>query len=246
MVRLPECSAIILDKDGTITDSHIYWGYIIEARAKALVSQCIHTKDVDALSMKLEVCMGWDRSLQKLLPQGPIALKSRSEVIYALATYLDRIGQGLDEDQISDLFDGVQIEVRDRLSEYVRPLPGALEFMKTAHNAGIQLCLVTSDKTVNAANAMRICGVQDYLSCIIGGDLGYGDKSMGGPALHACRELGKHSREVVCIGDAKMDWDMHHNANLRDCILVSTGQTPPEELGKLGVHVVPSLDKINL
>ena len=43
-----------------------------------------------------------------------------------------------------------------------------------------------------------------------------------------------------------MDWDMHQNANLLDCLLVSTGQTPPEELSKLGGHVVPSLDKISL
>ena len=246
MVRLPRCSAIILDKDGTITDSHIYWGYIIETRAKALASLCEYEKHSDALNAKLEVCMGWDRSLQKLLPQGPIALNSRSEVINALAAYFHKVGEGIDQNQISDVFDSVQIEVSDRLSNYVHPLPGAREFMKRAHNAGIQLCLVTSDKTVNAANAMRICGVQDYLSCIIGGDLGYGDKRMGGPALHACRELGKDPREVICIGDAKMDWEMHQSANLLACLLVSTGQTSSEELSKLGSNVVPSLDKISL
>jgi len=246
MIRLPRCSAIILDKDGTITDSHGYWGHIIEARAQALASRCIHTKGFDLLQVQLEVCMGWDRSIQKLLPHGPIALRSRSEVISTLAAYLSKTGHSIDQDQISEIFHSVQHMISDRLIDYVHPLPGALEFMRKAHDAGIQLCLVTSDQTVNAETAMRACGALDYLEFIVGGDLGYGDKSMGGPAIHACNQLKRDPGDVICIGDAKMDWDMHKNASLYDCILVATGQTPLEELRRLGGNVVPGLHSIEL
>ena len=246
MISLPKCSAIILDKDGTITDSHVYWGHIIEARAQALASWCIQTQGFDSLQIQLEICMGWDRSIQKLLPHGPIALRSRSEVISTLVAYLSKAGHSVGQDQISKIFHSVQHRISDRLIDYVHPLPGALNFMKKVHDAGIQLCLVTSDQTVNAETAMRACGAQDYLEFIVGGDLGYGDKSMGGPAIHACNQLRRDPSEVICIGDAKMDWDMHKNASLYDCVLVGTGQTPLEELRRLGGKVVLGLDNIKL
>ena len=43
-----------------------------------------------------------------------------------------------------------------------------------------------------------------------------------------------------------MDWDMHKNASLYDCVLVGTGQTPLEELRRLGGKVVLGLDNIKL
>ena len=247
MTRLPDCAAIILDKDGTVTDSHAYWGYIIEQRARLIASACSDIQmGKEALEIRLERCMGWNRAVKRLDKQGPIAIKSRSEVIDIVNGYLQSLGCKIGTEELSGLFDAVQASIRTHLKNYVRPIPEAIEFIKRARRAGITLCLVTSDKTQNAHEAMKICGVEDCFDLILGGDLGYGDKCMGGPAQHACKEIGKKPEDVICIGDAKMDWEMYKNANLSKCILVATGQTPLEELSKIGGPVVESLSSVEI
>ena len=95
-----DISCIILDKDGTITDSHFYWSEIIARRSKKL----IHKFKLDnSLYDLIAESMGLDISTNKLLPEGPIALKSRSEVVKKLEITLKNNNIKIALNQISEL-----------------------------------------------------------------------------------------------------------------------------------------------
>ena len=67
-----EIECVILDKDGTITDSHYYWSEIIIRRARMI----IETLNLDQKCFELIASsMGLNTFSNKLSNEGPIALK---------------------------------------------------------------------------------------------------------------------------------------------------------------------------
>lgn len=243
MIELPQCSALIIDKDGTITDSHAYWGYIIRERSSSIAAEA-RIADLSFVS-KLACSMGWDNNARRLLSTGPIALKSRAEVIVEVEKFLkvEGVGQELD---IGAIFDSVQRRVKGSLDSYIRPIPTAIEFIRRASDRGMRICVVSSDRRENINRAIDLCSVSEYIEFTIGGDEGFGSKEKGGPAIEACKRFGLERADVICIGDAEMDWKMKETAQLSDCILVSTGQTKHEDLSRIGDKVVKSLDQVVL
>ena len=63
--------------------------------------------------------------------------------------------------------------------------------------------------------------------------------------LHAC-ELGLIPENVISIGDAKMDFDMAHNAGLKGSVLVSTGQNTIQQLKKISETSITCLDCLSI
>ena len=69
---------VLLDKDGTFIDAHIYWGEIIKRRASKLID---FYKISNILFDKICLAMGYDVKINKLIESGPIALLPRNDVI---------------------------------------------------------------------------------------------------------------------------------------------------------------------
>ena len=85
---LDSIKGVIFDKDGTITDSHRYWSKIIKMRAALIMNRNkINRKYYPDLCKS----MGLNIQTNKLLPSGPIALKSREEVINNVLVFLKSI-----------------------------------------------------------------------------------------------------------------------------------------------------------
>ena len=83
---------IIFDKDGTLTNSNIFWSEIIKRRSLEIIN---FTKlDVSHFSYLCKI-MGLDLESNLLLPEGPIALKSRKEVIRILSLNLKKLNINL-------------------------------------------------------------------------------------------------------------------------------------------------------
>ena len=83
--RLNDIEGIIFDKDGTLTDSSFYWAEIIKRRSHKIVDDFKLSKQD---FFQLNKVMGLNIKTNKLLPEGPIAIKSRGEVIDIIISHL--------------------------------------------------------------------------------------------------------------------------------------------------------------
>ena len=233
-----------MDKDGTMTDSHVYWGFIIKKRAE-FISRKFANSNKDLLNGLMKA-MGWRNDVKLLPKDGPIAIKSRDEVVEQIKIELARHGILISTSLISEVLDETNLHISHELDNFVRPIPMAIDFMRRVSSHGIKICIVTSDKEANGWKAADLCGIREVVDFVVGGDSGFGTSKGGGPALEACRRLQIDPSEAICIGDAEMDYEMYKSAGLKQCVLVSTGQIPFEDLQKIGSPVVRCLSNVHI
>ena len=94
-LELRDINTIIFDKDGTLTNSHIYWGEIIKLRSIEIIKRFnLEDKYLNLIAKS----MGFEFSKKKLLMSGPIALESRKKVIEILYNKIGFLDDRLNED----------------------------------------------------------------------------------------------------------------------------------------------------
>ncbi len=234
-------SAIIFDKDGTLTDSHIYWAEIIRRRTIAIQEEF----NIDSKYFELIAnSMGLDIKRNSLLTDGPIAIKSRKEVIENLFKNIVKLNHKITVQAVSNIFSRIHNTFQDTAINYIKPIEEACQFVKTCEVAKIRLALVTSDTKNNADIAIRRIGLESMFEIIIGGDCKLGAKSTGDPARFVCKTMGLSPNQVLAIGDAPMDYEMALNSDLLGSIIVATGQIPIDDLLKLTPCCVNSLAEL--
>tara|TARA_Y100001968_G_C19442644_1_gene763424 strand:- start:880 stop:1638 length:759 start_codon:yes stop_codon:yes gene_type:complete len=236
-------SAVIFDKDGTLTDSDFYWSEVIRRRTLLIQKELsIETFNFERIANS----MGLDIRNNCLKEEGPIALKSRDEVILNVVDTLNQLGFSTSHEQISEIFKIVQNKFQLEAQNYIKPIDHACDFVKLCRSHRLKIALVTSDTKVNALIALKKIGIYECFDLIIGGDSGLGDKSTGKPAKHICHKLGLNPNQIIAIGDAPMDYYMALNSNLLGSILVETGQIPFNRLLELTSYSVHSLSQLSL
>ena len=235
-------SGIIFDKDGTLTDSHFYWSEIIRRRTLALQKE--YNIESNFFS-SIATAMGLNVKTNTLMIDGPIAIKSRQEVIESVVNKFVELKYDLTTKDISDVFRKVHREFKDSNLDYVKPIPEACNFVKSCHTQNLKLALITSDTRTNAEIAIKKLGLDKIFQLIIGVEDGFGSKSIGIPAKYACERMGLSSNNVIAIGDAPMDYQMSMNSQLLGSILVETGQIPIKDLLKLTPYCVKNLSEIS-
>lgn len=234
--------AVIFDKDGTLTDSHFYWAEIIRRRARKLCS--IYNLS-DNEYKNIVFVMGLDLEKNKLMPEGPIAIKSRNEVITALERYLRGIGIVNSFNIIVNVIREVNSEFSD-ITDYIKPIDECVSLVKKLKKFDIKTILLTSDTTKNATITTNHLQITDYFDLIQGIDDISEKKSSGKSAMEICKKMNLLPKNVVAIGDTEVDFLMANNAGLCGCILVATGQITMLELLKRTKCSVPSLNFIEL
>ena len=240
---LDSIKGVIFDKDGTITDSHKYWSKIIKMRSGLIITRNnINRKHYPDLCKS----MGLNIKTNKLLPVGPIALKSRAEVINNVLLFLKSINYSQNFNSIDNLFIEVNNDFSKISSDYIKPIEPCINLIHKLHQLKVKLSIVTSDTTQNAE---LVCDKLQISSCfdfIIGGDQKIKNKSSGEPAIHACRLMNLDTTDTICIGDAPMDFEMSKNAKLKGSILVESGQIPMKNLLNYSEYCVRSLSEIKI
>lgn len=234
-------SAVFFDKDGTLIDSHSYWGTIIAARARLIVNQL--NLSVDMVS---SICdsMGFCNKTKRLLEKGPVALESRSVVVNKVLDYLRSIGADVNVTDINEIFDLASSKLSDDELPVINPIPSALSKMKGLLEVGVQMAIITSDTVSNTHKFIQQVGLDEFEMLVIGRDNYPHAKKSGLPAAFAANTLGVDIGSCLVIGDAPMDYLMANNSGALH-LLVSSGQLSYDSLRMLTNNVVKDLSEIN-
>ena len=241
--RLNDIEGIIFDKDGTLTDSSYYWGEIIKRRSLKITNDFQLSKED---YYQLNKVMGLNIETNKLLPEGPIAIKSRSEVIDKIMFHLESKSLKINNKYLEDIFRNIHSQFSKEAYKFIMPIPSSLQLLKVLKKFDVKLFLITSDTKQNAKETIRFLNLNNYFDDVIGGDSGFGDKKLGTSCRHICKQLNLNNKKVISIGDAPVDNEMAINGNLRASILVESGQIEMKMLSKFSKYCVSDLSEIRI
>ncbi len=240
---LDKIDTVLFDKDGTFLNSDIYWGKLVELRTFALIKEF----DLNP-HLFFELCyqMGYDIKTKKLTPNGPVGVLSREGVINSTIESLKKMSVNTDFGTIDRIFVKVHDNFLDNLKNFVEIIEGAKDCFDKLKNKNVKLAVVTSDTHKNTKEILKYLHLTQYFDLIIGKDDCKFEKKTGKPALLALEKLGTCANNTISVGDAPMDYDMAKNANLKGCILVTTGQVSKNELSKYTHCVVENLSEVTI
>ena len=241
--RIDNVEAIIFDKDGTLTDSSFYWSEIIKRRSKKIQKDLFLSKKGYYELLKV---MGLDIHTNKLLPEGPIAIKSRKEVIDVIIDHLKKKDLKVNTDYLEELFKEVHRDFSKEAHKFILPIASAYSLIKLLKKENIKLILLTSDTKFNADETIRILNLNNHFDLVFGGDSGFGDKKSGESCKKICQKLNLKNDTVICIGDTPVDNEMAINGKLKASILVESGQIGIEILSKFSRYCISDLSEITI
>lgn len=234
---------VLFDKDGTLIDSHLYWGRIIEKRAWALIRH--YSLSSDLLS-GLCRAMGYSLAEKKLQQEGPIALVSRDEVIDIVHQFLLSCQTTSTVAEIAELFVQEHKQFLPEMFDYIKLLPSVMETLASLKGNDVRTAVVTTDTMANTYEALRQLDIDRYFDAVIGKESTPEPKITGKPALEALRLLHGRPESAVCIGDAPMDLIMAKNSGLKAGIGIATGQIPISRLQEFTPYVAVTLHDLSL
>jgi phosphoglycolate phosphatase len=241
--KIKNIKAVIFDKDGTVIDSHIYWGAIIKARSEALTQKYGLDKK---MFEKICAVMGYFLKEKKLSPRGPIALVSRERVIKILVLFFNKIKVNAKAGDIADIFNDVHKKILKDIYKYIKILPDVKRVLRQVKKRNVKIVLLTSDSVGHARAIMKHLGLIKYFNVIAGRELTKKKKATGVPAKLLCQQIETKPNETICIGDAPMDAEMGKRARLKACVAVASGQTPYADLRKETKYVIKNYTNLKI
>ena len=241
--EIKNVETILFDKDGTFIDLHFFWGKMTELRAKEIIRRFNCSADIFG---KLCSYLGYDLISNKMLADGITALYSRSKIIEIFQQNLLQENIKTSTEELEEIFDYISEKFYKNMFEYTMPIPSAIEFIKNVRKHNIKLGIVTSDSQKSTLLTLKQFNWEELFDTVIGRESSCETKESGIPTQIALKELNAYPETTIMIGDAPMDYISAHNANIKNTILVATGQLQKEELIKTSPYTVNSLNEIKI
>lgn len=227
--RINDVEAVLFDKDGTIIDSHKYWGGIIEKRSKALREEL---KLNFSYHKKLSLWMGFSLEKRRLLPEGPVGIDTREEVIRKLTIQLKNEGIEITQKKIGYIFNYVHTQFVKEIQNHLKILPGVKRLLEALKEKKVKMAIITTDSIKNTEEIISLLNLKKYFDVLIGREYSLSPKASGIPARIALDLLKTSRGNTISIGDAPMDLIMAKKAGLKAGMGVALGQIPYADLLK--------------
>ena len=217
---------VLWDKDGTLIDIHEYWCTIAYLRASKLVERLgVFGEEGLNLTNACQSAMGVNVDTRKIASHGPIGVKSRSEIVKALAKFLTDYGHPISSYIVEEAFANVDDYATRILSEIVKPLRHSMDTLAQSKRCGVVNVVVTNDKTERARAALKVAKLLPYIDMVIGEDLVVNSKPHPEMAQIAMKQFNKAATKTAVIGDNVVDMMLATNAQVSVSIAVTTGTT---------------------
>ncbi|GMK39232.1 pyrophosphatase PpaX [Paenibacillus sp. CCS19] len=91
--------------------------------------------------------------------------------------------------------------------DYVQAFPYVNEVLKTLHERGIQMGVVTTKMRLTTERGLTFVGIRDYMSSIVSIDDVKNAKPHPEPVLRALEELGADPATTMMVGDSAVDME---------------------------------------
>lgn len=241
--QIKNVDTILFDKDGTFIDLHYFWGKMTELRAQAVIAR--YNLD-ESLFARLCNILGYDVNLGKMRSDGITALYSRVIIIQKFVQTLIDMDIPATVDEITKLFDEVNIIFYKEMFNYTKPIQEAIDLIKKLKTSGVKIGVVTSDSKESTDLTIAHFHWENLFDVIIGRESTPETKESGVPVTMALEGLNADRNNTVMIGDAPMDYLAAKNAGVKNVVLVASGQITKESLLQTTNCVVESLSHVQV
>lgn len=234
---------VIFDKDGTIIELYHYWSRMVYFRASFICERL----GLDKSHIRgLSYAMGVDTDKGKLKPEGPVGLKKREIVMSEAMAYLKNLGFEDTETLCTDVFKEVDVYSQNNLKDFIKPIDGAIELIKTLNSKGCKIAIATTDISERARLAMDYLCLEKYVHLIVGAEMVKRPKPDPDQIFFALDFFNCKKDNAIMVGDALSDVEMGLNAGIKGSIGLLTGFGTYEEFIKITPYVVTDISYIKV
>ncbi len=177
-------TSIIFDKDGTLVDMDATWG---QAMTHSLNELCNDDEQKRLVAHNL----GLDMETMSFTEDSIAPRTTWSNLRSILATAIDP--------------DEFAVLNRKHAVEFLSPTPNAVETITQLFNDGYKLGLATNHVTEPTVKQLELLGIDQYFTCVLAADSGFGSKPEPGMLTEAMSRLGADTQECVMVGDTTSD-----------------------------------------
>ncbi len=249
-VPIGAIKGVLLDKDGTISNSEVHLLYLAKARIKAAIqifrSKSSNTEELSRLKNLLSSAYGI--SPQGLNPGGTIAVASRAQNLISTATILCLLGESWPKalELANEIFHAVDLTAqKEELQVPKRTLlPGVMNILKKLKQANISCALISNDTHAGIKNFLQTHQLEEFISCFWSAD---NDPPKPHPeaVLGLCNILKLHPEECAVVGDAESDLQMANRAGVDLTLGYVAGWTMPPQL-TAHKHIIKHWDELSV
>jgi beta-phosphoglucomutase family hydrolase len=152
------------------------------------------------------------------------------------------LGKGLSPSEVDAIAGEKEENYRQRVSQHIKPLPGAIELLKSLREYGFKVALASSAPIENIQLVTQGLGINNHFQAIVSGrDVTEGKPSPQGFLL-AAKKLGVAPENCIIIEDAVAGVTASKRAGMR-CIAV-TNTHPGESLTEADL-VIDTLETVS-
>ena len=146
-------------------------------------------------------------SFEHTIDAGGLEPRSRAEILAdfgrpLLAVLPEWSGEPGRTDELIEIYREWNLAHHDRLAQ---PYPGVAAAVGELAALGLRLGVVTSKPNGPARRGLRVCGIEEHMSAVVGCDDLEHHKPHPGPVLEGCDQLGVPPERCVYVGDAVVD-----------------------------------------
>jgi len=217
-VYLRGITALLLDKDGTLADSHPYLRSLALARAQRIEQQ------VPGSATSLLAAFGCSETHYN--PAGLMAVGTRYDNEVAAAAYIAATGRPWsDALKIAQTAFVESDRAVVRKADHTPPFSGILDCLQRWHICGLKLAVLSGDTTANVEDFVNCYGLADIVTWCAGSER---PPIKPDPQMlwSACQALGVTPEESLVIGDSELDAQLAYRGNARGFISVTWGGSP--------------------